>query len=476
MKKNSSSVSPDEQIKLWQHHIQVTEANVLCSILFHTETKSWGTMNPPDPALFRIEKNRKLAKSYRSMSEITNEPNVTLLLDMLSGMDLEERKKWKHYIDTIASNYTPQNIDTTAHYIDRLRHIDILQSYFHTANVVKNKIMSVDFVKLGQAEKDVMDFIENAFFDIERKHKEEIQEMRLSDGLDFAYKNSQEELNGKPSSFISLGFPSVNKKLSGGIPKKTFGLFAGRPGMGKTAAMINASYESAIEGTKSLFISIEMTLLQLFQRLLCRIANVSMKALLNPNSLTPSDWKQLADAVSEASEMTNQDIFFYETTKLSPAKLERTIKHYKRKYGIDMVYVDYVQIMCMNDGRPAMDDKDMKFISNEVARIAKELDVAIALGSQLNRDSENRSDRRPQQSDIRGSGALEQDASVIIGLYRDEVYNKDTTESPNIIEFIILKARFGEIGTVELFTNLQKQLVTEIENSITSPPPDQLAA
>lgn len=86
--------------------------------------------------------------------------------------------------------------------------------------------------------------------------------------------------------------------------------------------------------------------------------------------------------------------------------------------------------------------------------------------------------RKPstQQSDIRGSGALEQDASVIIGLYRDEVYNKDTTESPNIIEFIILKARFGEIGTVELFTNLQKQLVTEIENSVISPPPDQIAA
>lgn len=466
----------DDRLQLWNFHANQTEGNVLCSILFHEETKKWASVNPPDPSLFRNEDNQKFAHAYRSMSEISNEPNGKLLLDMLAGMNMKERKKWQSFITDLSSNFTPQNVDSTLHFIERLRTIDFLKSHYYVAKTVMNKIMNLDFIKLEKEEKEVLNYLEGAFYEIEKNQRQEIKEMRLSEGIPLAVKNAEEEANGKPSSFISLGYKAINKLLSGGIPKKGVGIIGGRPGMGKTALMINSSYETSLEGTKTLFISIEMTLLQLFQRLLCRIANIDMKLLLQPSSLSKQDWQNLKDAIEEVNSLGNQDIFFYETSKLSPAMLERTVKHYKKKYGVELIYVDYVQIMCLNNGRPAVKAEDIQFISNEISRIAKEQDVAIVLGSQLNRDSESRGNSRPQQSDIKGSGALEQDAVFIIGLYRDEVYNKETTEKPNILECIVVKARFGEIGTAELFTNLRRQLITELPEAKNSPPPEQAAA
>lgn len=446
----------------FKDHILRLEKIIMSSLIHHPETRSWGCQNHLDKSIFLTSRHQDFIQAYNNMSEISNEPNIDLILDFLGGTDLKKRNGWAKYINDLKESHPPQNVDIVKHYVSRLYVADKILNYYKVAKNVMGKIKDFDFLNLDEKQLEVLNYIENAYFQIEQKQQQEKKEMTLAEGMKYAFSHTKKVESGAAKTTISLGYPSLNKPLNGGVTIGNFALIGGRPGMGKTCFMLNSALEVANEGVKTLFISIEMTLIQIFQRLLSRLSNINMGLLMTPNDLTRQDWDTLQETVDRIVNMDEDNMYFYETSKLSPNMLERIVKHYKSKYGVQSIYVDYAQIMSTNAGKPARDDKDAKEISNELMRIAKEHEVVLIVGSQLNRDSETRTDSRPKQSDIRGSGAFEQDAAVIIGLYRDEAYNKDQSEKPNVLECIFLKARAGEVTDVELHINLRKQLIAEL--------------
>jgi replicative DNA helicase len=229
--------------------------------------------------------------------------------------------------------------------------------------------------------------------------------------------------------------------------------------MGKTVWMLNSAIETAKTGSKVLFISIEMNLYQCFQRILSKVSNVSAQKIQQPKQMTPKEWKMIEEAGNEISDIYEEKFWIEEVTELTPPQLERKIKHYKKVHDIDIVYVDYAQIMLTKEGNEPKDQADFAQISGALRRVAKAQNVAVVVGSQLSRDVEKRPDKRPVMADIRNSGAFEQDAAQVVGLYRDAVYNPET-EKPNVLEFIVLKNRFGKGSvTIEFNYDLDKQAI-----------------
>ena len=199
-----------------------------------------------------------------------------------------------------------------------------------------------------------------------------------------------------------------------------------------------------------------MTMVQIFQRIVAKLAGIDGGKLQRPEDMRSEDWKKLKQAAEEVVELFDGKFWVIEVSKLNNSRLRRFVRDYKKKYAIDTIYVDYVQIMSTEKGETPETESDYNKISQGLRITAKEEGVAIVVGSQLNRKSEEREDKRPKMSDLRNTGAFEQDAARIAGLYRDEVYNKET-EEPNIMEYIILKNRFGDIVTLKKRYDIAKQ-------------------
>lgn len=226
--------------------------------------------------------------------------------------------------------------------------------------------------------------------------------------------------------------------------------------------MLNEALESAQKGTKSIFISIEMTMIQCFQRIVAKLAGIDSGKLQQPKEMTTEDWKKLKMAAEEVVDLFNGKLWIIEVSSLNNARLRRIIQDHKKKHDIDNVYVDYVQIMSTDKGEKPETESDYASISQGIRITCKEENVHIAVGSQLSREVEKRDDKRPKASDLRNSGAFEQDAARVVGLYRDEVYNKET-EEPNIMEVIILKNRFGTAHVaIKLKYDIKKQSIYSI--------------
>ncbi|MEF3254309.1 MAG: replicative DNA helicase [Deferribacterales bacterium] len=265
--------------------------------------------------------------------------------------------------------------------------------------------------------------------------------------------NRQDQITGTPTGFIELDH------ITNGLQKSDLIIIAGRPGMGKTAFALNIGLNGCIKYNKTVaMFSLEMSAGQLVQRLLSAEANIESQKLRN-GRLSIDEWQKLAAVASELN-----DIHFYidDTPAISVTEVRAKSRRIKREHGLDLIIVDYLQLMSSNKGESR--EQQISEISRSLKALAKELDVPVIALSQLNRSVENRHDKRPVPSDLRESGAIEQDADLVIFLYRDEVYNKDTKE-PNIAEVIIAKHRNGPTGTIKLaflkqftkFANLEHQ-------------------
>jgi len=236
-------------------------------------------------------------------------------------------------------------------------------------------------------------------------------------------------------------------------------MIAARPGMGKTVIMLNMAIEAAKQGKRVLFLSLEMNLLQCFQRILSKLADVSGKKIQQPNFMSPKDWEKLEKAGKDITDLYEETFWIEEIVNLTVPQMEKKVKLYKKKYNVDIVFVDYAQIMLTKEGKEPNEQSDFAQISGALRRASKSQNVAIVVGSQLNRKVEERPNKRPMMSDIRNSGAFEQDAGVIIGLYRDAVYNEDT-DTPNVLEMIFVKNRFGKAnGILKFDYDLDKQSI-----------------
>jgi len=244
---------------------------------------------------------------------------------------------------------------------------------------------------------------------------------------------------------LSTGFADLDEKTSGLHPGQLV-IVAGRPSMGKTSFAMNiAEHVACIEGKPVAVFSMEMPTEEIVLRALSSRGRVDQHRLRN-GSLGNDDWPRIAHAIGE---LGNAPLFADDSAALTPTDLRSRARRLKREHGLALIVVDYLQLMQV-PGRGDNRVAEISEISRSLKALAKELSIPVIALSQLNRSLENRTEKRPQMSDLRESGAIEQDADLILFLYRDEVYYKDKEEVKGIAEVIIGKQRNGPIGTVRM--------------------------
>ena len=251
--------------------------------------------------------------------------------------------------------------------------------------------------------------------------------------------SSKAEITG-----ITTGFRDLNKKING-MQRTDLLLLAARPAMGKTAFSLNLVQNAALKGDASVAVfSLEMSKDQLVQRMLSAQSNVELKKL-KTGKLSENDWPRIIDAMAVLS---NAKIHIDDTPGIKISELRSKCRKLKIEQGLDLILIDYLQLM-EGEGNNESRQQEISKISRSLKIIAKELDCPVVALSQLSRAPEQRADHRPMLSDLRESGAIEQDADIVMFLYRDEYYHPDS-ERKNIGEVIIAKNRHGETGSVEL--------------------------
>ena len=245
---------------------------------------------------------------------------------------------------------------------------------------------------------------------------------------------------------IPTGFLDLDYKMSGLQPSDLI-LVAARPSMGKTAFVLNIAQNVAFKENKTTAIfSLEMSKEQLVNRLFSLESQVDSQSLRTGN-LKDSDWEKL---IESAGIIGKSNLIIDDTPGLSISELRSKCRKYKLEHNLELIIIDYLQLMTGRvGGRSESRQQEISDISRSLKGLARELNVPVIALSQLSRAVEQRPEHRPMLSDLRESGAIEQDADVVMFIYRDDYYNKDT-ELKNVAEIIIAKQRNGSIGTVNL--------------------------
>lgn len=258
------------------------------------------------------------------------------------------------------------------------------------------------------------------------------------DRLDELY-TSEGHITGTPTGFDDLD------KMTAGLQPGDLVIVAGRPSMGKTSFAMNIAEHAAISGKKPVAIfSMEMSAEQLSFRMISSLGRVNQSHLRTGN-FTDEDWHRINAAVTIMSE---SKIFIDDTPAMNPTEIRARSRRLAREHGLGLIVLDYIQLMQVA-GNTENRATELSQISRSLKALAKELRVPVIALSQLNRSVEQRTDKRPVMSDLRESGAIEQDADLIAFIYRDEVYNKETMRK-GIADIIIAKQRNGPIGEIHL--------------------------
>lgn len=309
------------------------------------------------------------------------------------------------------------------------------------------RICSEIMEKSYDAKEDVSHIIDQAekgIFDLSQKRSSRAF-IPLKEVLVASFNKIEELYNTKGMlTGLPTGFTDIDNKTSG-MQKSDLILVAARPSMGKTAFALNIAQYAALKAGASVAIfSLEMSKEQLVNRMICAEANIDSHKLRTGN-LGEEDWPRLADAVAR---LAKANIYIDDTPGITVAEMRSKCRRLKTEKGLDLVLIDYLQLM-QSSNRAESRQQEISEISRSLKALAREMDCPVLALSQLSRAPEMRSEHRPMLSDLRESGAIEQDADVVMFLYRDEYYHPDT-EKKGIAEVILAKQRNGPTGTVEL--------------------------
>ncbi len=285
---------------------------------------------------------------------------------------------------------------------------------------------------------------EKSIFDIVMRRNEGSTLTHISEILPNTYTRIQElaQLKGGLDG-VPTGFPDLDSLLTG-LHGGELIIIGARPSMGKTSFGLNITAQAARAGASVAVFSLEMPKNQLAMRLLCADARVDLQSVRH-GSLKDQDWIALSSALGP---LASAGIYIDDTSGITPTQLRSRCRRLKMDRKLDMIVVDYLQLMA-SDGHAENRQNEVSEISRNLKGIAKELDVPLVALAQLSRAGAQRSDKRPILSDLRDSGAIEQDADVIMFLHREEYYNPNT-EDKNIAEVIVAKQRNGPLGTKKL--------------------------
>ncbi|WRR94789.1 replicative DNA helicase [Sinanaerobacter sp. ZZT-01] len=292
---------------------------------------------------------------------------------------------------------------------------------------------------------EVLDYAERSIFEIaqtrQNKDFEPLKEVLWSN---IAKIDEMSKMEGNLTG-LTTGFIDLDERTSG-LQRSDLIMLAARPAMGKTAFALNIAQQAAIKANATVLIfSLEMSKDQLGQRLLSMESRVEMQRLKTGN-LNSQDWDNIHLALDQLSQT---EVFIDDTPGITVMEMKNKCRRLKAEKGLDLVVIDYLQLMSY-EGRSESRQQEVSVLSRFLKLLAREMDCPVIVLSQLSRAPEQRTDHRPILSDLRESGSIEQDADIVMFLYRDEYYNPDTTEKPNICEVNIAKQRSGPTGSVEL--------------------------
>ena len=342
-------------------------------------------------------------------------------------------------------NATPTaiHIDQYAHIVERL--------------AIQRRLISASTQIAGMAydgKEDIDLVIDNAeqlIFDVgQRRISRDLIPIREAvsrfyDQVDYVQRH-QGELMGVPTGFTDLD------KLLGGFQPSDLLIVAGRPGSGKTSFALSIMQSAATRHKKRVALfTLEMSAEQMVQRLVASMGNINSQNL-RLGRLDDSDYSKLAKAAGELSDM---NIFIDDSAALTPMEIRAKARRLQSEHGVDMIIIDYLQLMTGEGGRNENRVQEISYLSRALKGLARELNVPVLVASQLSRAVEQRQDKKPILSDLRESGSIEQDADIVMFIYREDMYDEDS-DRKNIAELIIAKHRNGPTGTIELF--FQKNL------------------
>ena len=437
--------------KIPPHDIDAEQA-VLGSMLTDKDAVNSAIEVLKEDAFYRND-NQAIYQAIINLYNKSEPIDIITLKDELESMDKFEQVGGYEYLASL-----PDKVPTTANatkYIKIVEEKSILRNLIKTAN---------EIIELGydptEDVSDIMEGAEKKIFNImQNKDKKSYAVIKdvLVDSftqLEELY-NRKQHITGVPSGFTELDYKTA------GFHSSDLVLIAARPAMGKTAFALNIATNVAVRANVPVAIfSLEMSKEQLVNRILCSEAMVDSNKV-RTGQLEEDDWTKLAGSIGPLSEA---EIYIDDTPGISITEIRAKCRKLKLEKNIGMVVIDYLQLVQGSNKRNGSREQEISEISRSLKILAKEIGVPVIALSQLSRAAEQRPDHRPMLSDLRESGAIEQDADIVMFLYRDDYYNKDS-EKKDIAEVIIAKHRGGSTGTVELlwlgsytkFVNLEKR-------------------
>jgi len=282
---------------------------------------------------------------------------------------------------------------------------------------------------------------------------------RYYDRIEYLFSHQGEPL-GVPTGFVDMDH------LLGGLQKSDFIIIAARPSVGKTSLCLSIARNAARYDKSVAFFSLEMSDEQVVQRLVAAETGIDAQRL-RLGRLHDEEWPLFIESTAKLAELP---IYVDDTPAISVLQLRTKARRLHSEHGLDLIFVDYLQLMS-GSTRTENRVQEVSYISRSLKALARELDVPVVAASQLSRAVEQRTIKRPMLSDLRESGSLEQDADVVMFIYRDDMYNPDS-ELQNIAEVIVAKHRNGPTGSVQLFFRKRLAQFLDAETRATPPPPD----
>ena len=403
---------------------------------------------------FYREDNQVIYEAIVNLNSKGEPVDIITVKAELESMGMFEKVGGLEYITEL-----PERVPTTANaekYIKIVSEKATLRELIKTAN---------EIIDLGydptEDLNDIMEGAEKRIFNImqgkNQKGYEQIKDVLVENftKLEELY-NRKEHITGVPTGFVELDYKTA------GLHGSDLVLIAARPAMGKTAFALNIATNAAVRNKVPVAVfSLEMSKEQLVNRILCSESMVDSNKV-RTGKLEEDDWGKLAGSIGPLSEA---EIYIDDTPGISITEIRAKCRKLKLEKDIGLVVIDYLQLVQgTNVRRNGSREQEISEISRSLKILAKELNVPVVALSQLSRAAEKRDDKRPMLSDLRESGAIEQDADIVMFLYRDDYYNKES-EKKDIAEVIIAKHRGGSTGTVELlwmgnytkFVNLEKR-------------------
>lgn len=439
----SSSAADDEvaRLRVPPHSVEA-EQSVLGGLLL--DNLAWDRAGDllTDSDFYRYE-HRLIYAAIGALVAGSKPADVITVFEQLQSLGKAADCGGLAYLNALA-----QSVPSAANmrrYAEIVRERSILRKLI----AASDDIATSAFNPQGRQVSTVLDEAESKIFQIGEEGSRQKQGFQgidklvvsLIDRVQELHDNGAEEVTGVRTGFYDLD------RMTAGLQKGDLIVLAARPSMGKTAFALNIAEHVAVqEGLPVLVFSMEMGAAQLALRLVGSLGRINQQNL-RTGRLDSGEWERLTDAVERLGQV---QLYIDETAALTSSELRARARRMARQFGtLGLIVIDYLQLMSGSSGSDENRATEIGEISRGLKALAKELQCPVIALSQLNRSVETRNDKRPMMSDLRESGAIEQDADIIMFIYRDDYYNKDSKE-PGVSEIVIGKQRNGPVGTVKL--------------------------